>query len=101
MRGRARSLCNGRAVLVWQTKRLAPHATAVARAVARFCGVPFELSLDHASSAPTVFIVPTDHDIAGADVAPPGLELFTRDIKRCRRHQMIEHYRVLFAPAEI
>jgi hypothetical protein len=52
-------------------------------------------------TTPTIFVEPTDRDVVGVDVAPPRFEICTRNIKRCRRYEVIEDDRVLFAPAEV
>ena len=59
-----------------------------------------EALLNDSRPSPTVLVVPTDFDVAGADVAPPHFEVFPRNIKSGRRDQMIKHDRVLFAPAK-
>src|SRR5713101_5598176 len=51
-------------------------------------------------SAPTVAIMPFDHDVARADFFPPGGEFRARNVERSRRHQMIEDDRVLLSPAK-
>jgi hypothetical protein len=56
--------------------------------------------LNDSRPSPAVLVVPTYHNVAGADVAPPHFEVFPRNIERGRSDQMIEHDCVLFAPAK-
>src|ERR1043165_9755878 len=58
------------------------------------------LSRESSKSAPAILIVPGDRDVFCADVAPPVSELFTRDVERSWRDQMVEDDRMLFAPVE-
>ena len=50
--------------------------------------------------APTVLIVPTNLDVARINVAPPRFELFSWDVERGGRHQVIKDDSVLLAPTE-
>jgi hypothetical protein len=71
---------------------------------ARFCYVLFGSFCDFlrqlTGSAPTILIVPAYLHIRGSDIAPPRLKVLTRNVERRGREQMIEHYRVLLAPAK-
>ena len=60
-----------------------------------------KLASDSPGSAPAILVVPTDHDVARVDVAPPRLKFLTRNVERCRGDEMIENYRVLLAPAKL
>ena len=66
----------------------------------RSAGRGFNSTADQPKSSPTIPIVPTDIDFAGADFTPPVGELFPRNVERGRRNQMIEDDRVLFSPAK-
>jgi hypothetical protein len=44
--------------------------------------------------------VPGDRHVVSAELAPPRLKLLARNVKRSRRDQVIEHDRVLLAPAK-
>jgi hypothetical protein len=51
-------------------------------------------------SAPAIPVVPINVSIVDTDFAPPVGKFWSRDIKRGGRDQVIEHNRVLLAPAE-
>src|SRR5688572_16770153 len=56
--------------------------------------------MDCAKSAPTVLVVPADRHIRRAQLAPPCFKLFTRNVKRSRRHEVIEHNQMLLPPTK-
>src|SRR6266850_1550604 len=60
-----------------------------------------KFKIDSPKTTPAILVVPTNHNFRCMHVAPPGFKIFTPDVMRGRRHQMIENNCMLFAPAKL